>query len=343
MIFSRPHHHFAAPRGWSNDPNGLFFDGGRYHLYYQYNPAARSRAELDWYRMEWGHAVSPDLHSWTVCPSVLFPKETGARPDCPWSGSAVVDRENCAGFGRGAVLIFFTSTGRGECLAFSNDGGMTFQEYDGNPIVRHSGRDPKVIFDPVRGRWIMTVYDEVNFAAFYSSENLREWCFESRIHGFYECPNLFPMGERWILTAADGRYSVGQFDGKEFIPEQLPKHLFDGDLYAGQLFWGTEMPVMLFWFRLYHTPTEGFLNQMSLPVRLELNDSGTLRVYPAIALPEFEIIHSPDRPIRFGGFLFPPSEELLILEDTCSIEAFRNGGMEYYAREKGPVYSPEMS
>ena len=335
MQFLRPKFHFTAPRGWSNDPNGLFFDGRNYHLYYQANPEIVSYAQMNWYSMRWGHAVSTDLLHWSQCKDALLPRPPlDGKPDCPWSGSCIVDRENVAGFGKDAVLAFFTSTARGECIAFSLDGGMTFTEYAGNPVVRHNGRDPKVFFHPASGKWIMAVFEMVNYAAFYSSENLRDWRFESRIHGFYECINCFELGGKWVLMAADGSYSVGTFDGHQFEPLTRPQKLFEGTaLYAGQCFWGIPEIIVIFWFRLPHLSGAGFLNQMSLPMRLELGAEDRIRILPAVDVPG-TMYHSPQKPLTLGSVTIPAAEDIFVVEDEYSVEAFLNGGDRLFAAAK---------
>ena len=137
----RPQFHFTSRRGWNNDSNGLVFYKGEWHLYYQHNPYG-----VQWGNMHWGHAVSEDLVHWQELPIALYPQQFG---DWCFSGSAVVDVNNTAGFKKGgedAIVAAYTSTGRGECIAYSNDRGRTFAEFRGNPVVRHEGRDPKVIW-----------------------------------------------------------------------------------------------------------------------------------------------------------------------------------------------------
>ncbi len=216
----RPQFHFTSRRGWLNDPNGLLWHDGEYHLFYQHNPYG-----WDWGNMHWGHAVSPDLVHWTEQPIALYPKKYG---DWCFSGSGVVDHRNTSGFGKGdepPLVVAFTSTGRGECIAYSNDRGRTWTEYEANPVVQHRGRDPRLLWHEPTKRWIMAVYDETDDAraiAFYSSTDLKTWTFESRIDGFYECPDLFelpitenPDETRWVLYGADGLYQLGQFDGQQ--------------------------------------------------------------------------------------------------------------------------------
>jgi fructan beta-fructosidase len=220
----RPQFHFSSRRGWNNDPNGLVFSKGEYHLFYQHNPYGWS-----WGNMHWGHAVSQDLVHWKELPIALYPRQFG---DWAFSGSAVSDQANTAGFksgGEDVLVAAFTSTGRGECLVYSNDRGRTWNEYEGNPVVRHTGRDPKLLWHSPTRKWVMAVYDEaekVRYIAFYTSPDLKNWEFQSRIEGFYECPDLFelpvdrnPAMTRWVLTAASSEYVIGRFDGRKFTPE----------------------------------------------------------------------------------------------------------------------------
>jgi len=238
----RPQFHFSPRVGWTNDPNGLVFYKGEYHLFFQHNPYGWA-----WGNMHWGHAVSTDLVHWQQLPIAIYPKRYG---DWAFSGSAVVDSQNTAGFKSGdedPLVAAFTSTGRGECIAFSNDRGRTWSEFGGNPVVKHSGRDPRVLWHAPTKKWVMAVYDEVDKTrniAFYTSPDLKTWEFASRIEGFYECPDLFelpvdgdPKNARWVLTAASSEYRIGQFDGKTFTPEtpKLPGQRGNA-LYAAQTY-----------------------------------------------------------------------------------------------------------
>ena len=238
----RPQLHFSPRVGWTNDPNGLVFYKGEYHLFFQHNPYGWA-----WGNMHWGHAVSPDLVHWSQLPEAIYPKRYG---DWVFSGSAVVDGENTAGFKSGAedvLVAAFTSTGRGECIAYSNDRGRTWSEFDGNPVVKHHGRDPRLLWHGPTKKWVMAVYDEVDKSrniAFYTSPDLKAWEFASRIEGFFECPDMFelpvdgdPKNTRWVLTAASSEYRIGQFDGKAFTPEtpKLPGQRGNA-LYAAQTY-----------------------------------------------------------------------------------------------------------
>lgn len=241
----RPQFHFTARRGWLNDPNGLVWYEGEYHLFFQHNPYG-----WDWGNMHWGHAVSPDLVHWTELGEALTPRR---YEDWCFSGSAVVDRDNTSGFGRRGshpLVLAYTSTGRGECVAFSNDRGRTWTEFEGNPVVKHAGRDPRLLWHAATDRWVMAVYDETGgrkAIVFHSSTDLKQWREESRIDGFYECPDLFELAVEghpgrtfWVLYGADGEYLLGRFDGKSFTPVGPGKQrLWHGDFYAAQTFSNT--------------------------------------------------------------------------------------------------------
>ena len=238
----RPAFHFTPEANWMNDPNGLVRVAGEYHLFYQYYPSATV-----WGPMHWGHAKSTDLVRWERLPIALYPDPLG------WifSGSCVVDADDSAGFGAGAMVAVFTyhndaikKTGRDNAesqgLAYSLDGGKSWTKYAANPVLDNSGevdfRDPKAFRNDATGRWnlILSGGDRMKF---YSSTNLREWKHESdffppvaNFSGVWECPDLFPLkagGEtKWIMLAnqtsgapnggSGTRYFVGDFDGKAF-------------------------------------------------------------------------------------------------------------------------------
>lgn len=240
----RPQFHFSQKVGWNNDPNGMVYFQGEWHLYFQHNPVG-----WNWGNMTWGHAVSRDLVHWEQLPDALFPK-TMARGDC-FSGSAIVDVANSAGFrsGKEDVLVaFLTDTGAGEALAYSLDRGRTFTWYEGNPVVTHKGRDPKVIWYEPGRHWVMAVYDEhPEFGqniAFYTSQDLKTWQEQSHLPGFFECPEILSLpvdgneaNTKWVVFAADAKYVIGSFDGKRFTPEHEGKHqVHYGDYYASQVF-----------------------------------------------------------------------------------------------------------
>ena len=148
----RDQFHITTRRGWNNDPNGMVFHNGKYHLYYQYNPFG-----IGWGNMHWGHFESTDLLHWNEKPIALYQKTVN---DMAFSGGGFVDFNNSAGLGENTMFVAFTSTGRGECLAYSKDGGLSFTELEENPVVKHTGRDPKIIWIKPEQKWVMAVYDE---------------------------------------------------------------------------------------------------------------------------------------------------------------------------------------
>lgn len=276
----RAQFHFSPRRGWNNDPNGLVWSQGEFHLFFQLNPYG-----WNWGNMHWGHAVSRDLVHWKELPIAIYPHAPG---DAVFSGSAVVDKENTSGWKRGEndlLVAAFTSTGRGECIVYSNDRGRTWTEYEGNPVVKHAGRDPRLLWHEPTRRWVMALYDEHDnkrCIAFYTSPDLRKWEFASRIEGFYECPDLFelpiagnPAKRRWVLTAASSEYMVGSFDGKTFTPDtpKLPGHRGKG-FYAAQTF--SRDPkgrvVQIGWLQAT-TPGMPFNQAMSQPLELSLRQT----------------------------------------------------------------------
>lgn len=262
--------HFSSKRGWNNDPNGMVFADGEYHLYYQHNPYG-----WPWGNMHWGHAVSRDMVHWEELPIAIYPREYG---DWVFSGSAVVDRDNTSGWKKGTndlIVASFTSTARGECMVYSTDGGRTFAEYEANPVVKHQGRDPRLLWHAPSKQWVMAVYSEVDggkYIAFHTSPDLKTWTFRSRIEGFYECPDIFPLSGKWVLTAASSEYVIGQFDGRSFTSEtpKLKGHLGRG-FYAAQTF--SHEPkgrvVQIGWLQTA-TPGMPFNQAMSLPLELRL-------------------------------------------------------------------------
>ena len=262
----RPVYHHTPPYGWMNDANGLFYKDGVYHLYYQYNPFA-----CVWGNMHWGHSTSTDMVHWEHQPVALYRDGYGHI----FSGSSVVDTDNTAGFGAGAVVAFYTSYNtereyiQTQCLAYSLDDGMTFTKYEGNPVlVPFDGikdfRDPKVFWYGPESKWIMIVSADREMR-FYSSKNLKEWEYMSAWgEGYgvqprqFECPDFFQLttaeGEtKWVMIVnvnpgcffggSATQYFVGEFDGREFTcdsPKETVKWLDWGkDHYATVCFSNT--------------------------------------------------------------------------------------------------------
>jgi sucrose-6-phosphate hydrolase SacC (GH32 family) len=289
----RPQFHFSSRRGWNNDPNGLVFYRGEYHLFYQHNPYG-----WEWGNMHWGHAVSRDLVHWQELGDVLAPDDLGPM----FSGSAVVDWKNSSGFGKDGeppLVLIYTAAGRPavQCLAYSHD-GRTFTKYAGNPVVPQitaGNRDPKVFWHEPSGRWVMVLYvglpdpdskkDEKGRPVpkhtihFLTSPDLKEWTVRSRIEGFYECPDFFELpvdgtdGEKtWVLSAANTNYMLGRFDGERFLPETpILTGQRGGAFYAPQTF--SDLPdgrrVQIGWGRM-PSPGMPFNQMMCFPCELSL-------------------------------------------------------------------------
>ena len=298
----RQHIHFTPEIGWINDPNGMVWHKGEWHLFFQYNPLGTR-----WGNMSWGHAVSRDLVRWKQLPTAIYPDSLGAI----YSGSAVIDKHNTAGFGKDAMIAIYTSSYRSanvkcqqQSIAYSLDKGRTFTKYEGNPVLpssRRNFRDPKVFWHEPTSRWIMPLACGQGME-FYSSTNLKTWKFESRFgdkHGchfdVWECPDLVELpykgGTKWVLfcsitkDAAHGssvQYFVGDFDGHTFTcdtPEAYTDWINYGrDNYA-TVTW-SNVPdgrcVALAWQNNWKCcsrekfPTVGYRGYMSLAYELQL-------------------------------------------------------------------------
>jgi hypothetical protein len=286
--------HFSARRGWNNDPNGLVFYNGEYHLFFQHNPYG-----WGWGNMHWGHAVSKDLVHWEELGDKLLPDEMGPM----FSGSAVVDWNNTSAFdkdGEPPMVLFYTAAGNPtvQCVAYSTD-GRTFTKYSGNPVlaqITSGNRDPKVIWHEPTSQWVMVLYvelDGMHTIHFFTSPNLKDWKFASKTDGFFECPDFFELAvdgdasrKKWVLMGASSEYRVGLFDGARFISEspKLPGHRGKG-FYAAQSF--SDIPdgrrLLIGWFQ---TETKGmpFNQSMTIPLELGLtqtDDGPRLTYMPA--------------------------------------------------------------
>jgi fructan beta-fructosidase len=347
---ARPQFHFTSRRGWLNDPNGLVFHAGTYHLFYQHNPYG-----WDWGNMHWGHAVSSDLVRWRELPLALYPRRFG---DWCFSGSAVVDEANTSGFGapgRPALVAAYTSTGRGECIVSSTDGGRTWSEYAGNPVVRHRGRDPRLLWHAPTKRWVMAVYDEEKgrAIAFYTSPDLKKWTYRSRIDDFYECPDLFALPvdgdakkSKWVLYGADCRYLLGDFDGTTFRKESGKHQLWYGNFYAAQTF--SNAPggrrIQIGWGQGIAFPGSPFNQQMTFPCELTLRTTEEgVRLF-ARPVTEVARLHTKkhaqkDRPLRPGADLAAGASELL--DVRAELEVGKAAAVGCRVRGVEVVYDPK--
>lgn len=287
----RPQYHFMQKQGWNNDPNGMVYSDGEYHLFWQCNPLGKQ-----WANMYWGHAVSKDLLHWEELPRAMRPfggNEVNRHPSMAvgscFSGSAHVDINNSLGVQKGDIKTLvstYTDTSCGEVLAYSTDKGRNWV-YDQkiNPVIKHKGRDPKLIWYQPGQHWVVAVYDikavkpgqkrgkdeTNNTIAIYTSKDLKEWTLTDNVPGFFECPELFELAvdgkkedTRWVLMGANGAYVVGAFNGTKFTPSQEGKNnVLAGNIYAGQCF--SRAPdgrvIYIGWARRVEIPMPATFNQ----------------------------------------------------------------------------------
>ncbi|RHJ82478.1 DUF4980 domain-containing protein [Parabacteroides sp. AM08-6] len=280
---NRPQFHYTQKRGWNNDPNGLIYYEGEYHLFYQHNPYER-----EWENMHWGHAVSKDLIHWEELPVALYPDEHGTM----FSGSAVIDYNNTSGFGKKGVppmVAIYTADNpekQIQCIAYSLDKGRTWTKYAGNPVIDSKAkwnskdtRDPKVFWHQPSNKWVL-VLNERDGHSIYNSDNLKDWTYQSHVTGFWECPDLFELpvdgkkdNTKWVMYGASGTYMIGDFDGKTFRPEAGKYYYTTGSIYAAQTF--ANIPesdgrrIQIGWGRISHPglPVNGM---MLFPTELSL-------------------------------------------------------------------------
>ncbi|WP_280746166.1 MULTISPECIES: GH32 C-terminal domain-containing protein [unclassified Parabacteroides] len=293
----RPTYHFSPQWGWMNDPNGMVYKDGEYHLFYQHNPYGSM-----WGNMHWGHAVSKDLTNWEHLPVAIDRDDLGAI----FSGSAVVDENNTAGFGRGAIVAFYTSEGFGQtqCVAYSNDNGRSFTKYDKNPVLTANARDfrdPKVFWYKETNKWVMilAVGQEMQL---FSSPNLKDWTYESSFgegmgahEGVWECPDLFELPvkgtnqKKWVLICninpvgpfggSATQYFTGTFDGKTFVNESpsITKWMDWGKDHYATVTWSNapaNRTIAIAWMSNWQyandVPTKQYRSANSVPRDLEL-------------------------------------------------------------------------
>lgn len=285
-------YHHTPVYGWMNDPNGMFYKDGVWHLYYQYNPYGSQ-----WENMTWAHSTSTDLIHWKNHGEVIQPDALGTI----FSGSSVVDKENTAGFGKDAVVAFYTSAGAAQTqsIAYSTDNGETFKKYVNNPILTSDVpdfRDPNVFWNEDVKQWnlILAAGQQMNI---YSSKNLKDWKYESSFgegygnhEGVWECPDLLKMGDKWVLICninpggpfggSATQYFVGSFDGHKFTCESKPEVTkwmdYGKDHYATVSFSNAPdgrivvLPWMSNWQYANQVPTQQFRSANGLPRDLGL-------------------------------------------------------------------------
>lgn len=285
----RPQFHFTPAENWTNDPNGLVYFDGEYHLFFQHNPHG-----INWGNMTWGHAVSSDLLHWKQLENAILPDKLGTI----FSGSAVIDTKNSSGFQTGddpPMVAIYTYAGDfgmpktkfTQAIAYSNDRGRTFTKYEQNPVVEHilaANRDPKVIWHEPSSQWVMALYLDVAKFVLMGSKDLKKWTKLSDVPfpKGHECPEFFELAvdgddknRRWVFWEGAGRYLLGQFDGQTFTPEgEVLRSEWGQNCYAGQTW--NNIPesdgrrIFIGWMRGGSYPEMPFNQQMTVPRELTL-------------------------------------------------------------------------
>ncbi len=289
----RPQFHFTSKRGWLNDPNGLVYYNGEYHLFYQHSPCSWNGSDA---HKTWGHAISTDLVHWEELDDALHPDALGSI----WSGSAIIDKNNTTGFKTGEeapMVCIYTSAGGlspwakdkpfTQSLAYSNDRGRNFTIYEGNPVLENLksyNRDPKVFWHEETKQWVIVLYMDAGVMGFFTSPDLKSWNLQSELKCFDECPELFSLpidgdknNQKWVLYGGKCDYYIGEFDGKKFTPESEVLHLNRGNcFYASQTF--NNIPeedgrrIQITWGRV-EFPGMPFNQMMDFPVVLTLRST----------------------------------------------------------------------
>ena len=298
----RPSYHHTPAYGWMNDPNGMFYKDGEWHLCYQYNPYGSL-----WENMTWGHSISKDLIHWEALPNAVEPDAIGTI----FSGSCVVDKNNTAGYGKDAIIAYYTSAGEAQTqsMAYSTDGGRTFTKYEKNPVIVSNVpdfRDPNFFWHEATQKWIMLLAAGQEMQI-YSSPNLKDWTMESSFgreygnhDGVWECPDMMPLTvrgtgqQKWMLVCNINpggpfggnatQYFIGQFDGHQFTCESKPEVTkwmdYGKDHYATVSFdnapEGRRVVIawMSNWQYANQVPTKQFRSANSIPRDLDLFADG---------------------------------------------------------------------
>lgn len=291
----RPKIHFTPAKNWMNDPNGMVYVDGTYHLFYQYNPQGN-----DWGNMSWGHATSTDLIHWQEQTVALTRDELGDI----FSGSAVIDKQNTAGFGANAMVAAYTSASsvQQQSIAYSKDGGKTFTRYNDNPVIRNNDdnlRDPKVFWHEASKQWVMALAKGWQRGIeLYGSPDLKNWqhlsTFVVDLPGRpdlqWECPDLIQFGNKWVLLVSVNpggpilgsgtMYFVGDFDGKDFKADALDYPIwldYGMDNYAGVTWSNTgNRSILIGWMNNWQyagsVPCSPWRSAMTLPRELKLTE-----------------------------------------------------------------------
>jgi len=305
----RPVYHFSPPVNWTNDPNGLIYLNGTYHMYYQHNPF-----ENKWGHMSWGHTTSTDLYNWKDLPVAIPEQVSRDTVKAIFSGSAVWDKDNTSGFckGKGCLVAIFTvdqpkQKKESQYIAYSNDNGLTFKFYRKDPVIdlnESDFRDPNVFWYAPSKKWVMVVSSLTEHVIkFYSSKNLRDWSLMSSFAANNvgrECPSMVPLAVdgnpqkiKWVLEVCSNgahgpfmQYFVGDFDGTSFKsdnPESLTLPVDYGDSFYAAIPWRNapgNRTILIGWLVPYKIRTSPWSGQMSIPRDLSLKTTSEgIRLY----------------------------------------------------------------
>ena len=372
---NRPHFHFTPAENWMNDPNGLVYHDGEYHLFFQHNPFGR-----EWNNMSWGHAVSPDLLRWTHLPVAIL--ENKDRDFGIWSGSAVADQGNTSGLGSAdgppLIAVFTARHNKGGLqdihIASSTDRGRTFTEYKENPVITVGDTkfgDPKVIRHEESNQWVMVNIrgGKQGCIEFYGSPNLREWIFLSRFEAaeeapdMWECPDLFclpldgdPANPKWVLKVNTARweegvtktrYFVGQFDGRSFIRDNAPvvAAVPDADPYYAEVTYnlpaGDPRVIQFGWLRQQPHDSRPWTGMQSFPRMLSLRTAADGYCLLQQPIPEIEQLRSERANLKLPHLhLVSPADLHQPLRASCLAPSC-SGTRECSERAKNEVQAEE--
>lgn len=342
----RPLIHFTAETGWINDPNGLVYQNGIYHLYFQYNPF-----DIQWENMSWGHAVSRDLLHWEQRDTVLFPDENGTM----YSGSGIINERGMLGLPREALLFFYTAAGGtnawsgertfSQRIAYSLDDGNTLTKTERGVLdtVCGENRDPKVFWHEESQAYIMVLWLEESDFGIFRSMNLEDWEMSDRLtlEGAWECPDLICLKDaggdvHWLFWSADGYYFWGSFDGYHFVTDGVRHEAYMNKmLYAAQTYAGVKGRVISIpWLRL---PNRGrlYTGAMGIPREFSVTERDGKKLLAQRPVREYE--NSRER-IDIEALSGERAEHITTAEGAADASAAGQGAGERnvtYTGEKG--------
>lgn len=312
----RPYYHYTVARAWLTDVCGIFYYNGKWHLQYQRNPFG-----IDWGNMHWGHAVSDDLLHWQELDNSILPDSLGPI----FAGMSVIDDQNLLGLQQDAehtIVSFYTAAGgfsnmskgkkHTQCIAYSTDGGYNWKKYANNPVLEEvctENRDPHVFWDNEHQQWIMVLFLLGNSYGFFQSQDLVNWQLISTytLPGEFECPDFYKIPVtgsseyKWVFSGVHGYYQVGQWNGRNFIPETNVKDLdFGAMTFVPRTFGNVpDCRIIQIWNTGEQFGYIPFRNQMTFPRELELRKKGDDYILYSLPVREINQLHSTE--YQFGN------------------------------------------